>query len=101
MDDKTAFRNIRLRFDQTLETAYLWIMTTREKIAERIANLDDAALPDLLEEITRFERRRRDVGPEFFSTLEEVYSRNDDLSEDEAMALATEAVRWARRNPER
>lgn len=71
-------------------------MTTHEKIAERIANLDDEALDDLLEEITRFERRRQGVEPEFFSTLEAVHSCNDDLSEDEAMALATEAVRWTR-----
>lgn len=71
-------------------------MTAREKIAERIANLDGAALDDLLEEITRFERWRQGAGPEFFSMLEEMHSRNDDLSEDEARALATEAVLWAR-----
>lgn len=75
-------------------------MTTRKKRAERIANLDDAALDGLLEETTRFERRQG-LGPEFFSTLAAVYRRNDDLSEDEAMAMATEAVRWARQPCER
>lgn len=71
-------------------------MTIREKIRERIAGIDEAALPDLLEQIDRFEKRRRSLSPDFLSTLGEVQRRNDDLSEEEALDLATEAVRWAR-----
>jgi adenylylsulfate kinase-like enzyme len=36
---------------------------------------------------------RRDLG---FDLLERLWARNDDLTEDEAMALATEAQAWAR-----
>ncbi len=75
-------------------------MTTREEIRERIAKIDDTALPDLLEQIERFERRRRRLAPEFLETLNNVQQRNRDLSEDEAMELAMEAMRWARQTRE-
>lgn len=74
-------------------------MTTREKIQERIARMDEAVLPELLEHIDRFEKRRRKL-PEFFSTLDAVHERNQDLSEEEAMALVDEAVKWARQTYE-
>ena len=70
-------------------------MTIREEIRERIDKMDDAALPELLEQLRRLERRRRSLSPDFFSTLREVRERNRDLDEDEA-ALAAEAVKWAR-----
>jgi len=75
-------------------------VATREEIYERIAGMDDAALPDLLEQLNRFERRRQGLSSKFFDTLGNVQQRNRDLSEDEAMGLATEAVRWARRTRE-
>jgi hypothetical protein len=71
-------------------------MTTREEIRERIAKMDDAALPDLLEQIDRFERRRRDLSPEFFRALSTVHERNRDLSDEDALKLATDAVTWTR-----
>ena len=75
-------------------------MTLREEIQERIAKIDDAALPDLLEQPDRFEKRRRGFSQEFFDTLNRVHERNKDLSGEEAMELADEAVRWARQNRE-
>ncbi len=75
---------------------YSLVMTTREKIQERIAEMDEAVLPELLEHIDRFEKRRRTLPEEFFSTLDAVHERNKDLSEEEAVALADEAVKWAR-----
>lgn len=71
-------------------------MTTREEIRERIAQMDDATLPDLLEQIDRFERRRRGLSPEFFRALDVVHERNRDLSDEDALKLATDAVKWAR-----
>ncbi len=76
-------------------------MTTREEIRERIAQMDDAALPDLLEQIDRFERRRRDLSPEFFRVLGAVHERNRDLSDEDALKLATDAVTWARQTRDR
>lgn len=70
-------------------------MTTREEIRERIDQIDDAALPDLLEQIDRFERRRRDLSLEFFEALDAVHERNRDLSDEDALKLATDAVKWA------
>ena len=75
-------------------------MTLREEIQERIAKIDDAALPDLLEQLDRFEKRRRNFSREFFDTLNKVHERNKDLSGEEAMEIADEAVRWARQNRE-
>ena len=57
--------------------------------------MDEAVLPELLEHINRFEKRRK-LPEEFFSTLDAVHERNQDLSEEEAMELADEAVKWAR-----
>ena len=76
-------------------------MTTREKVRERIARMDDAALPDLLEQIDRFERRRRSLSPEFFRVLGAVHERNRDLSDEDALKLATDAVTWARQTRDR
>ena len=76
-------------------------MTLREEIQERIAKIDDAALPDLLDQLDRFEKRRRGFSQEFFDTLDRVHERNKDLSGEEAMEMADEAVRWARQNRER
>ena len=76
-------------------------MTTREAIRERIDQMDDAALPDLLEQIDRFERRRRDLSPEFFRALDAVHERNRDLSDEDALKLATDAVTWARQTRDR
>ena len=73
-------------------------MDIREQIQERIANMDEAVLPDLLEQLNRFEKRRRGLSQDFFDTLAKVHERNEDLSGDEAMALADEAVKWARQN---
>ncbi len=66
-------------------------MTIREEIQERIAKLDDAALPALLEQLERFEKRGR-FSHEFFDALASAHARNKDLSGDDALRLATEAV---------
>lgn len=73
-------------------------MTTRKEIYERIADLGDTSLSALLAQIERFKRRRQGVSPEFWATLDEVHDRNRDLGEDDALALAAEAVGWARRS---
>lgn len=77
-------------------------MTVREKIHARIEQIDDAALPELLQEIEDFERRMKsDFPPEFLTTIRDIQERHDDLSSDEAADLAGEAVAWARRSRQR
>lgn len=75
-------------------------MTVREEIQERIARMDDAVLPDLLEQLDRFEKRRRGLSQDFFNTLNKVHERNKDLSGEEALEIADEAVKWARQTRE-
>jgi len=67
-------------------------MTAREKVLERIANMDDAALAELLNQIERVERSRNRFSKEFFDALSTVHERNKDLSGEEALQIATEAV---------
>ena len=89
MQSSWMAETVRRFVDRPQENAYPWSMTTREQIRERIDKIDDAALPDLLEQIERFERRRRELSPEFFAALEAVHERNRDLSDEDALKLAT------------
>ena len=66
-------------------------MTLREEIQERIAKLDDAVLPDLLEQLERLEKQPR-FSQDFFDALTSAHERNKDLSGEDALKIATEAV---------
>ena len=77
-------------------------MDLREEIHERIDQLDDAVLPDVIRELNAMqERRERDFPPEFLDMVRQVRERNKDLSEDEAADLANDAVKWARQSRNR
>ena len=72
-------------------------MDLREEVHNRIDQLDDAALPDVIRELDALkERRARNFPPEFLDMVEKVRERNSDLSTEEADKLAQDAVKWAR-----
>ncbi len=68
-------------------------MTLREEIQARIAKLDDAVLPNVLLDLEAIEARQNRKFSQAFSDLMNREPQADDLSGDEAMALATEAVK--------
>ena len=75
-------------------------MTLREEIQERISKLDDAMLADLLLDLKALEARRKDEFPrDFLDMLSD--DRNNDLTGEEAMEIATEAVEADRRSHRR
>ena len=71
-------------------------MTVREQVQERIAKMDEGALERVLAEIDRIEQNRRRFSPEFFAALDTIHERNSDLSGEEALEIATEAVNESR-----
>lgn len=77
-------------------------MTVKEKIFQRIEQMDETDLPALLREIEDFERRMKsDFPSEFLDTVTRIHERNEDLSPDDAARLADDAVEWARRTRKR
>ena len=76
-------------------------MTLREEIQARIAKLDDTVLPDVLLDLKATEARQNSKFPHDFIALMNREPRADDLSGDEAVALATEAVEAHRRERRR
>ncbi|MEM6429878.1 MAG: hypothetical protein AAF708_11600 [Deinococcota bacterium] len=71
-------------------------MTLREQIQARIAELDDAVLPDVMRELDLLEER---LNREFPQDFVDMMNRPKDngLSGEEALAIATEAVKADRR----
>lgn len=66
-------------------------MTLREEVHERIDQLDDASLPKLMEQLEILEQ---DTGSkEFSDALNNAHERNKDLSGEDALKIATEAVK--------
>lgn len=76
-------------------------MTLREEIQARLAKLPDTALPDVLLDLEAIEARQRREFPQAFIDLTSREPRPDDLSDEEAMRLATEAVRAYRQEHRR
>jgi hypothetical protein len=73
-------------------------MTLREQIQARIANLDDAVLPEVMRELDLLEERLNLEFPQdFLDMVANVRERNSDLSPEEALDIATEAVKADRR----
>lgn len=72
-------------------------MTLREKIQDRIAELDDAALPEVMLELDLLEERRSRKFPQDF--LDMLQSEKDNgLTGEEAMSIATQAVKADRQS---
>ena len=76
-------------------------MTLREEIQARIAKLDDAVLPDVLLDLEAIEARQNRQFSQDFIELMNREPSPDDLSGDEAMKLATEAVKAHRQEHRR
>lgn len=76
-------------------------MTLREEIQARIAKLDDAMLPDVLLDLEAIEARQSRKFSQEFVDLMNREPCPDDLSGDEAMTLATEAVKAHRQEHRR
>lgn len=76
-------------------------MTLREEIQARIAKLPDAVLPDVLLDLEAIEaRQNRNFSQEFIELVNRE-PQPDDLSDEEAMELATEAVKAYRQEHRR
>lgn len=75
---------------------YSRIMSVREQVQERIDKMDEAALESVLEQIERIEKSRSRFSPEFFDALNASHERNKDLSGEEALEIASEAVNESR-----
>ena len=86
---------------ETLKTPILNSMTLREEIQARIAKLDDAVLPDVLLDLEAIEARQKRQFSQDFIELMNREPSSDDLSGDEAMKLATEAVKAHRQEHRR
>lgn len=72
-------------------------MTIREQIQERIAKMDDAMLPAVLRELNFLEERHKREFPQDFLEMMTT-PRNPDLTGDEALEFATQAVKEARQD---
>jgi hypothetical protein len=75
-------------------------MTLREEIQQRIANMDDAVLPDVLRELDFLEQRRNREFPQDFLDMMQT-PKNNGLTGEEALKIATEAVNADRQNRHR
>ena len=76
-------------------------MTLREEIQARIAKLDDAVLPDVLLDLKAIEaRQNREFSLDFIAMMNRE-PRPDDLSGEEALEIATEAVKAHRQERRR
>lgn len=70
-------------------------MTIREQIQERIAKLDEAVLPAVLRELDFLEERhKREFSQEFLEMMNT--PTNNTMTGEEALKLATEAVKEVR-----
>ena len=76
-------------------------MTLREEIQARIAKLPDAVLPDVLLDLEAIEARQNRTFSQEFIDLVNREPQPDDLSDEEAMELATEAVKAYRQEHRR
>ena len=76
-------------------------MTLREKIQARIAKLPDAVLPDVLLDLEAIEERQSRTFSQEFIDLVNRGPQPDDLSDEEATELATEAVKAYRQEHRR
>ncbi len=76
-------------------------MTLREEIQARIAKLPDAVLPDVLLDIEAIEERQNRTFSQEFIDFVNREPQPDDLSDEEAMELATEAVKAYRQEHRR
>lgn len=75
-------------------------MTLREEIQERIAKLDDDALLDILLDLKALEERRSTEFPrDFLDTLSR--EKDNGLTGEDAMRIATEAVKADRQSRRR
>lgn len=72
-------------------------MTLRDQIHEQVDELDEAVLPILLKELERVKARVR-FSQEFWDTLHASHERNKDLTGEEALKIATEAVKADRQS---
>ena len=68
-------------------------MTLREEIQARIAKLPDTVLRDVLLDLEAIEERQNRTFSQAFIDLVNREPQPDDLSDEEAMELATEAVK--------
>ena len=76
-------------------------MTLREEIQARIAKLPDTVLPDVLLDLEAIEERQNRTFSQAFIDLVNREPQPDDLSDEEAMELATEAVKAYRQEHRR
>ena len=76
-------------------------MTLREEIQARIAKLPDTVLPDVLLDLEAIEERQNRNFSQEFIDLVNREPQPDDLSDEEAMELATEAVKAYRQEHRR
>ena len=76
-------------------------MTLREEIQARIAELDDAVLPDVLLDLKALEARQNREFPQDFIEMMNREPLPDDLSGEEALKIATEAVKAYRKERRR
>lgn len=76
-------------------------MTLREEIQARIAKLPDAVLPDVLLDLEAIEERQNRTFSQAFIDLVNREPQPDDLSDEEAMELATEALKAYRQEHRR
>jgi hypothetical protein len=75
-------------------------MTIREQIHARLAKMDDAVLPEVLRELDFLEERhKRDFPQDFLELLQT--PKDNSLSGEEALRIATEAVNADRQKPHR
>ena len=69
-------------------------MTNRQDIIERIDQLDEAGLSFIEAQLDMLEQREgKGFSKKFTDTLDAVHERNKDLSGEEALKIATEAVK--------
>ena len=76
-------------------------MTLREEIQARIAKLPDTVLPDVLLDLEAIEERQNRTFSQAFIDLVNREPQPDDLSDEEAMELATETVKAYRQEHRR
>ena len=76
-------------------------MTLREEIQARIAKLPDTVLPDVLLDLEAIEERQNRTFSQAFTDLVNREPQPDDLSDEEAMELATETVKAYRQEHRR
>jgi len=72
-------------------------MTLRDRIHEQVDELDEAVLPSLLKELERVKARGR-FSQAFWDALHATHEHNKDLTGEEALRIATEAVKADRQS---